>query len=53
VQVIGVSGYVDFELRETMLKEGVRDFLQKPCTPDEILGKVLSSCQSTQTEPNS
>ena len=45
VRVIGVSGYIDFELRESMLKEGVRDFLQKPCTPDEILGKVLSSCQ--------
>jgi PAS domain S-box-containing protein len=44
VQVIGVSGYVDFELRESMLKEGVRDFLQKPCTPDEILGKVLALC---------
>jgi two-component system, cell cycle sensor histidine kinase and response regulator CckA len=53
VQVIGVSGYVDFELRESMLKEGVRDFLQKPCTPDEILGKVLSSCQPVQTTPDS
>jgi PAS domain S-box-containing protein len=54
VQVIGVSGYVDFELRESMMKEGVRDFLQKPCTPDEILGKVLSlsSCQPVQTGPN-
>ena len=48
VQVIGVSGYVDFELRETMLKEGVLDFLQKPCTPDEILRKMLSTCQSAQ-----
>jgi two-component system, cell cycle sensor histidine kinase and response regulator CckA len=53
VQVIGVSGYVDFELRESMLKEGVRDFLQKPCTPDEILGKVLSSCQPAQTASDS
>jgi PAS domain S-box-containing protein len=53
VIVIGVSGYVDFELRESMLKEGVRDFLQKPCTPDEILGKVLSSCQGAQPGPNS
>jgi PAS domain S-box-containing protein len=53
VQVIGVSGYVDFELRESMLKEGVRDFLQKPCTPDEILRKVLSSCQPAQPAPHS
>jgi YesN/AraC family two-component response regulator len=47
--VIGVSGYVDFELRENMLKEGVRDFLQKPCTPDEILRKMLSFGQPAQT----
>jgi CheY-like chemotaxis protein len=53
VQVIGVSGYIDFELRESMLKEGVRDFLQKPCTPDEVLGKLLSSCRPAQTPPNS
>ena len=42
VMVIGVSGYLDFDLKDRMLKEGVRDFLQKPCTPNEILEKVLS-----------
>jgi PAS domain S-box-containing protein len=45
VTVIGVSGYLDFDLKERMLREGVRDFLQKPCTPNEILEKVLSSAQ--------
>jgi PAS domain S-box-containing protein len=43
VTVIGISGYLDFELKDRMLREGVRDFLQKPCTPNEILEKVLSS----------
>ena len=42
VQVIGISGYLDFDLRDSMLREGVRDFLQKPCTPNEILEKVFS-----------
>ena len=46
VTVIGMSGYLEFELRERMLKEGVRDFLQKPCTPNEILEKVFISCHS-------
>jgi PAS domain S-box-containing protein len=41
VRVIVISGYLEFDLRERMLKEGVRDFVQKPCTPDEILEKVL------------
>jgi len=42
VQVIGISGYLDYDLRDSMLREGVRDFLQKPCTPNEILEKVFS-----------
>jgi PAS domain S-box-containing protein len=53
VTVIGISGYLDFGLKDSMLREGVRDFLQKPCTPAEILGKVLSSCQPAQAGPNS
>ncbi|HSE84952.1 MAG TPA: PAS domain S-box protein [Candidatus Binatia bacterium] len=43
VTVIGISGYLDFDLKDRMLREGVRDFLQKPCTPNEILEKVMSS----------
>ena len=49
VKVIGVSGYLDFDLRDSMLREGVQDFLQKPCTANEILAKVLSSPQTAQT----
>jgi len=49
VKVIGVSGYLDFDLRDRMLREGVQDFLQKPCTANEILAKVLSSSQTAQT----
>jgi PAS domain S-box-containing protein len=49
VKVIGVSGYLDFDLRDSMLREGVLDFLQKPCTPNEILARVLSSSQTAQT----
>ncbi|HSF58204.1 MAG TPA: PAS domain-containing protein [Candidatus Binatia bacterium] len=51
VTVIGVSGYLDFNLRDQMLKEGVRDFLQKPCTPNEILEKVLSCSPSSENRP--
>ena len=46
VTVIGISGYLDFNVRDRMLNEGVRVFLQKPCTPNEILEKVLFSCQA-------
>jgi PAS domain S-box-containing protein len=46
VKVIGVSGYLDFDLRDNMLREGVQDFLQKPCTANEILAKVLSYSQT-------
>ena len=49
VKVIGVSGYLDFDLRDNMLREGVQDFLQKPCTANEILAKVLSYSQTTGT----
>jgi len=51
VTVIGVSGYLDFNLRDQMLKEGVRDFLQKPCTPNEILEKVLFCSPSSENRP--
>ena len=46
VKVIGVSGYLDSNLRDNMLREGVQDFLQKPCTANEILAKVLSYSQT-------
>jgi PAS domain S-box-containing protein len=46
VKVIGVSGYLDSDLRDNMLREGVQDFLQKPCTANEILAKVLSYSQT-------
>jgi PAS domain S-box-containing protein len=46
VKVIGVSGYLESNLRDNMLREGVQDFLQKPCTANEILAKVLSYSQT-------
>jgi PAS domain S-box-containing protein len=49
VTVIGISGYLDFDLKDKMLREGVRDFLQKPCTPNEILERVLLSRETTLT----
>jgi signal transduction histidine kinase/ActR/RegA family two-component response regulator len=51
VTVIGISGYLDFDLKDRMLREGVRDFLQKPCTPNEILEKVMSSTHPRLTLP--
>jgi CheY-like chemotaxis protein len=50
VTVIGISGYLGFELKDRMLKEGVREFLQKPCTPNEILAKAVS-CLATGYRP--
>ncbi|HTR81199.1 MAG TPA: PAS domain S-box protein [Bacteroidota bacterium] len=46
VKVILASGYVDQELKAEMLKTGLKAFVQKPYSPDEILEivrKVLDS----------
>jgi PAS domain S-box-containing protein len=43
IVVIGVTGYLDPEVKSRLLQEGVREFLHKPCSPDEILAK-LQSC---------
>ncbi|HEY2989345.1 MAG TPA: ATP-binding protein [Candidatus Binatia bacterium] len=45
VNVVGVTGYLDPEVKSAMLQEGVRGFLQKPCGPDDILEKVLFFCR--------
>ncbi len=42
VVVVGVTGYLDPEVKSRLLQEGLREFLQKPCSPDEILAKVQS-----------
>jgi two-component system, cell cycle sensor histidine kinase and response regulator CckA len=47
VKVIGISGYLNSDLKNSLLAEGVQDFLEKPCAPNKILEKVLSSCQHT------
>jgi CheY-like chemotaxis protein len=39
-KIIFASGYIDPDLRNQMLSAGVRDFIQKPYEPDEILRKV-------------
>jgi signal transduction histidine kinase/ActR/RegA family two-component response regulator len=45
VNVIGVTGYLDPDVKDDMLKAGVREFLQKPCALDEILEKVSRICR--------
>jgi two-component system cell cycle sensor histidine kinase/response regulator CckA len=49
VKVIGLSGYLNSDLKNSLLTEGVQDFIEKPCAPNEILEKVLASCQTAQT----
>jgi PAS domain S-box-containing protein len=38
--VMFASGYLDTDLKNEILKEGARDFLQKPYEPNEILRKI-------------
>jgi two-component system, cell cycle sensor histidine kinase and response regulator CckA len=46
VVVIGVTGYLDPNIKSAMLQQGLREFLHKPCTPDEILAKAAEYCAS-------
>ena len=40
VRVILCSGYLDPHTRSERLKEGAKDFVQKPYVPDEILSRI-------------
>ena len=39
-RIIVASGYFERELKSGLVKSGVKDFVQKPYLPDEILQKV-------------
>ncbi|HEY6951177.1 MAG TPA: PAS domain S-box protein, partial [Bacteroidota bacterium] len=40
VRAIFASGYLDPQLKTELLRAGVKDFIQKPYVPDEILRKI-------------
>jgi CheY-like chemotaxis protein len=44
VKVIGTTGYIEPDVRDRMLKEGVLEFLQKPLAPSEIFERVWFFC---------
>lgn len=47
-----LSGYGEFELAQKAMKEGVREFLLKPCGEEEILEALKNSCRDrAQKEP--
>jgi PAS domain S-box-containing protein len=45
VDVIGISGYLEPDMKERMLELGVREFLHKPCAPEEIFAIVSRLCR--------
>jgi signal transduction histidine kinase/ActR/RegA family two-component response regulator len=45
VDVIGISGYLEPEMQERVLKLGVREFLHKPCAPEEIFDRIARLCR--------
>lgn len=40
-----LSGYGEFELAKRAMKEGVREFLLKPCSEEEIIEALRNSCR--------
>jgi PAS domain S-box-containing protein len=40
VKVIIASGYIDADQKSEIFRAGVKDFIQKPYTPDEVLKKI-------------
>jgi len=51
VKVIGITGYIEPGVKDRMLKEGVQEFLQKPCLPSEIFERVSFFCRPTEPSP--
>lgn len=45
VKFIILSGYGEFPLAQQAMKEGVREFLLKPCSEDEIIEALLNVCE--------
>ncbi|HTM10059.1 MAG TPA: ATP-binding protein [Verrucomicrobiae bacterium] len=45
VDVIGISGYLELDMKERMVALGVREFLHKPCAPEEIFEKIGQLCR--------
>ena len=43
VKVILASGYIDINSKSEVLKAGVKEFIQKPYFPDEVLKKIRES----------
>lgn len=45
VKFIILSGYGEFPLAQKAMKEGVREFLLKPCSENEIIEALLNVCE--------
>ena len=45
-----LSGYGEFEPAKRAMKEGVREFLLKPCSEEEIIEALKNSCEPKQEE---
>ncbi len=46
-RVILASGFIDPIIKSALLKEGVKDFIQKPYSPDEILQAIRAAIDLT------
>jgi hypothetical protein len=40
-----VTGYLEPGIKSAMLQSGVKHFIHKPCSPDDILEKVALYCR--------
>jgi DNA-binding response OmpR family regulator len=47
-RVILASGYFDPQAKSEILKAGVRDFVQKPYVPDDILKRIRAVFDSKE-----
>ncbi|MBI2838032.1 MAG: response regulator [Acidobacteria bacterium] len=52
VKVLFAGGYVDSKLREEMMKAGVRDLVQKPYSPNDVLKRIREVLDGSLTERN-
>ncbi|HEX2387206.1 MAG TPA: response regulator, partial [Candidatus Binatia bacterium] len=45
IVVVAVTGYLEPGIKSAMLQSGVKHFIHKPCSPDDILEKVALYCR--------
>ena len=47
VQVLLLSGHADLDRVQAALRCGVKDYLLKPCPPDDLVSAIEDGCENT------